>query len=318
MKNKPLFPLLLTILITSCSNNVKVIQSKIFPFDTFVEIKLMEGTKENVSDIANIINYYDELSDNYQSKGINNIYSINQTNEQIEIDEALYKMLEKSFTMKEKGATMYNPLCGSLAKKWKDCFEKKEVLSTAIIQDELTKINNSKINFLENNKVQREGQAEIDLGGIAKGYTLDIVKAYLEEKELTRYIINAGSSSILLGEKNTKDGLFNVGLKDVDNAYLKLKNCFVSTSSISEQHVVIDGVTYSHIVNPQTGSAISENDAVIVISNNGAEGDALSTAMMMNSVDKIKELETIFEVKTIVVKNGKIVYQNSNLEVNYH
>ena len=109
-----------------------------------------------------------------------------------------------------------------------------------------------------------------------------------------------------------------MGLKDVNNAYLKLKYCFVSTSSISEQNVVVDGVTYSHIINPQTGSAISVNDAVIVVSNNGAQGDAFSTSMMMNSVEEIKEIETQYNVQTIVVKGGEIIYQNANLEVYYH
>jgi thiamine biosynthesis lipoprotein len=111
--------------------------------------------------------------------------------------------------------------------------------------------------------VTRVGEAEIDLGGIAKGYALDIAKQYLDSKKVTKYIIDAGSSSILLGEKDTKDGLFNIGLKDIKNAYLKAKNCFVSTSGTSEQLTVIDGVKYSHIVNPKTGSVVSLHVSVI-------------------------------------------------------
>ena len=133
-----------------------------------------------------------------------------------------------------------------------------------------------------------------------------------------QYLINGGSSSLLLGEKNTKDGLFTIGLKDLNNAYLKLKNCFISTSSISEQGVKIGDITYSHIINPNTGSAINENDAVIVISDNGALGDALSTSMMNNTVDEITAIETQYNVQTIVIKNNKVIYKNSGIEVSYH
>ena len=318
MKNRSILPILLTTIFTSCSSNVNPIESKIFCFDTYVEVKLYQGDKGNLKDIEDIVNTYDRLTDNYKTRDVNNVYSINQTNEEVEIDEALFDLLDLSIRMSNFDGSYFNPLCGSLAKKWKDSLDKKEVLSQEIIDEEVDKIVNTHLGFSSGDKVQRIGEAEIDLGGIAKGYTLDKVQDYLKSKQLTQYLINGGSSSILLGEKTTKDGLFNVGLKDVHNAYLKLKNCFVSTSSISEQSAVIDGVTYSHIINPHTGSAISVNDAVIVVSNNGALGDVLSTSMMMNTIDEIKTLETKFDVQTIVVKNGNIIYQSESLEVFYH
>ena len=79
----------------------------------------------------------------------------------------------------------------------------------------------------------------------------------------------------------------------------------------------IGDVTYSHIVNPVTGQAINENDAVIVISNKGYYGDALSTSLMMNTVSEIKEIEVEHNIQTIVIKNHQIVYKNENIEV-YH
>lgn len=318
MKNKYILPIFLTVLLTSCSNNAKPIESKIFCFDTYIEAKLYQGNKDNLKDIEDIINFYDKLTDNYKSRDINNVFTINNTNEEVEVDKALYDLLDSSVKMCDFEGSYFNPLCGSLAKKWKDAINKKEVLAQEIIEEELNKIINTHLVFGSDNKIQRVGDAEIDLGGIAKGYTLDKVKSYLEEKDLSQYLINGGSSSILLGEKNTRDGYFNVGLKEINNAYLKLKNCFVSTSATSEQGAVIDGVTYSHIINPHTGSAVSANDAVIVVSNLGMVGDMLSTSMMMNSLDEIKVLETLFNVKTIVVKSGYIIYQNEALEVSYH
>ena len=59
-----------------------------------------------------------------------------------------------------------------------------------------------------------------------------------------------------------------------------------------------------------------ENDAVIVILNPsiGYLGDALSTSMMMNTVDEIKQIEIATNAKTIVVKDGEIVYRNPGIE----
>ena len=309
---------LLAIAITSCSNNNKLIESKVFCFDTLTEVRLYEGNKSNIKDIEDILNKISDITDNYESKSNNGVYQINQTNEEIVVDEELYQLLQDSLDMAANGVDNFSPLCGSLSKKWKEALAEKEILSEIVINEELNKINNTTLTLKENNVVQRTGDAEIDLGAVAKGYALDLVNNYLQENNITSYLINAGSSSIALGEKKTKDGLFTIGLKEVKDAYIKAKNCFVSTSSIYEQGVTIDGVTYSHIVNPKTGSAINENDGVIVLSSNGCFGDAMSTSLMNNTVEEIKLIEEENDIKTIVIRNNNIVYSHKDIEVKYH
>ncbi|MBR0294318.1 MAG: FAD:protein FMN transferase [Bacilli bacterium] len=315
MKRLLLFIPLLTLI--SCSQT-KIVNSKIFCFDTMININLYEGDSGNLKDIEGIFTRYDKLSDNYRSRDVHNVYTINHTNEEVVVDNGLYNLLNKAFSVKNEGAAYFDPLCGSLSKKWKESLEKGEVLSDEIINEELEKMHVSSIEFNENNKIKRLGEAEIDVGGIAKGYALDEVYTYLKNKDISHYLVNAGSSSILVGEKNNKSGLFSIGINDLTNAYIELKNCFVSTSGVSTQGVKINDVTYSHIINPVTGSAINNYDAVIVISDKGYLGDALSTSMMMNSVDEIKEIEEIQNVKTIVIKDKKIVYSNKDIEVKYH
>ena len=312
-----IFPLL-AIALTSCSTNNKVIESKVFCFDTLVEAKLYDGKNEHIKEVEKILNNISDLTDNYELKSNNGVYAINQTNEEITIDEKLYSLIVDSLYMSYNVADYFNPLCGSLSKKWKESLAKKEILSETVINEELEKINNTVITLKENNVIQRTGEAEFDLGGVAKGYALDLVNNYLQENGVGSYLINAGSSSIALGEKQNKDGFFTVGLKEVKNAYIKAKNCFISTSSIYEQGVTIDGVTYSHIINPKTGSAINVNDGVIVISSNGAYGDVMSTSLMNNTVEEIKLIEEENDIKTIVIKNNNIVYSHKDIEVKYH
>ena len=311
MKFKKILPLVLITFLSACSNQ----QSRVFYFDTMIDIKLFEGNKQNTKDLEKLFDLYDVLSDNYLPRNMVNVYSINHTNEDLPIDAELYNLLKVAFDVQTKGATYFNPLCGSLAKKWKSSLNGQQILDENTINEELLKISNTTLTFKVNNVVQRIGEAEIDLGGIVKGYALDLSYDYLKSNNISHYLIDAGNSSILLGEKNSDDGLFTVGLNNVPNTYMKLKNCFVSTSSISQQGVKIGDITYSHIVNPVNGSAINENDAVIVISDNGALGDALSTSMMMNTIDEIKDIEAEQNVKAIVIKDNKIVYQNSEIEV---
>ena len=301
----------------SCTSNQELISCKIYSFNTISYFYLYQENKAKFNDIKSIFDLYDELSDNYLPRGEENIFSINQKQGDVEIDEHLYDLLKKSFDVMNT-ATFYSPLIGSLAKKWKESLRNKEVLSESVILEELEKINNSHITFLDNNVINRVGTAELDLGGIVKGYVIDRTYEYLKDNNIKHYLINAGNSSLLVGEKKTNNGYYNIGFKDLPNKYIKMKNCFVSTSGVSTQGVKIDGVTYSHIINPYTGSAINNYDAVIVINDSGYLGDALSTSMMMNTLEEIKELEFSLSLQTIVIKDGNVLYHHPDLKIYNH
>ena len=311
MKLKFLILPLLIIPLSSCNKELK---RNSFYFDTYTETRLFEGNEEDLDNIDELLLRIDRLTDNYRSRSINNVFTINNSTEPVEVDSKLYEVLKASFCNCLEPLNYFNPLCGSLSKKWKESLENNVVLPQTTIDEELLKIASTSVEFLDNNQVKKNGDAEIDLGAVAKGYALDKVKQYLDSQKYTKYLVDAGQSSILLGEKNGGKK-FKIKISNLDNTYLNLKNCFISTSSYDKQVVEIDGVNYSHIINPKTGSANNENDAVIVISNKGYLGDILSTAFINESLDSIKELEQHYEVKTIVIKDKQIVYKNESIEV---
>ena len=313
MKAKLSLLLLPLISLVSCSSG-KEISRKSFYFDTYTETRLYEGKESNLNDINQIFSKIDKLTDNFDERNINNIYTINKTNENVVVEPELYDILSLSFSTSLSSLNYFNPLCGSLSKKWKESLNTKQVLSETVINEELEKMTNTHLELLDNNTVQRTGESEIDLGAVAKGYALDKAKEYLDAQSIKKYLVDAGSSSILLGEKEGGKN-FNIKVSNLANSYFELKNCFISTSSLTRQVVEIEGQKYSHIVNPTTGSAINVHEAVIVISDVGYIGDILSTDFVNESLDSIKQLEQQFSVKTIVIDNNQISYKTEGIEV---
>ena len=101
----------------------------------------------------------------------------------------------------------------------------------------------------------------IDLGGIAKGYIADRVKAYLADRGVESAILSFGGNIVAIGEK--PDGsAWKVGIQDIDRPtgeYMLVAQNFggsTVTSGIYERGFELDGVYYHHILDPKTGWSV--------------------------------------------------------------
>jgi thiamine biosynthesis lipoprotein len=133
----------------------------------------------------------------------------------------------------------------------------------------------------------------IDLGGIAKGYILDQALRVLRETGLPRALLVAGGD-ILAGEAPPGRAGWQIEIVGAGEAFRRqaesLANGALSTSSDGEQFVVIDGVRYSHVVDPRTGMALTNSRRAYVIAGSGAMADGLATAFTVTDSAGVRRL----------------------------
>ena len=171
---------------------------------------------------------------------------------------------------------------------------------------------------------------QIDLGGIAKGYAGDCVKAIFEAHGCTG-VIDLGGDVVFAGMK--EDGSpWRIAIKDPNKpsdflGTLSANNeCAVVTSGVYERSFTENGVTYHHIIDPATGKpAESGLVSVTVICGYGEAADALSTALFVMGADKAEKLcakafsaalsssvpsdRTLFSY-LLVTDDGRVLYSN--------
>ncbi len=147
---------------------------------------------------------------------------------------------------------------------------------------------------LDGTTVKTPLDMSLDLGGIAKGYTSDRIMELLSDNGVESAVISLGGNVQTLGNK--PDGSeWNVGIIDPfdENEYIGgVKNAdkAVITSGGYQRNFEEDGVTYHHIIDPATGyPANSGLSSVTIISDNGIEADALSTALFVLGLEKASE-----------------------------
>jgi thiamine biosynthesis lipoprotein len=137
---------------------------------------------------------------------------------------------------------------------------------------------------IEGNTVMLLNGAEIDLGGIAKGYIADRVADYLRGKGVTSACINMGGNVVAIGTKPNGER-WTVGVRDPNGTpdqseeVLLIEDAAVVTSGNYERFFLRDGVRYHHILDPKTGMPVMNGLAsVTVIGARSDLCDALSTA----------------------------------------
>ena len=123
----------------------------------------------------------------------------------------------------------------------------------------------------------------LDLGGIAKGYAVDEAFRVLEGRGMRRMLI-AASGDIRVGEPPPGEAGWSIELADPTPTaspprQLLLRNLAVSTAGDLSQHLDLDGVRYSHIVDPKAGVGLTNQMLVTVIADDCTTSDTLDTTV---------------------------------------
>ena len=124
----------------------------------------------------------------------------------------------------------------------------------------------------------------LDLGSIAKGYAIDEALATLRRSGVTRALVTGGGDMAASEPPPGRAGWrITLAPLDVPNApaerHVHLRNAGLGTSGDLFQHVEIDGVRYSHIVNPKTGFGLTDHSLVTVIGRDCITANTAATAV---------------------------------------
>jgi thiamine biosynthesis lipoprotein len=158
----------------------------------------------------------------------------------------------------------------------------------------------------------------INLGGIAKGYSVESVIALLRKAGVQQAMASAGGDTRLLGKRGEKPWI--VGVRDPDQAdgfvtRLALNDEAVSTSGDYERFFIEDGVRYHHILNPSTGKSAGEVRSVTVIGPDATMTDGLSTSVfVLGPKAGLALIESLAGYETVIVDKQHRVFFSTGLD----
>jgi len=132
-------------------------------------------------------------------------------------------------------------------------------------------------------RFSQEG-TRINLGGIGKGYSCDVVANLLRKAGVKSGRVNAGGDTRLIGDRQGRPWI--MGIRDPDAAdrwvtRLSLSDEAISTAGDYERFFDEDGVRYHHIINPKTGDSARGVRSVTVIGPDATMTDGLDNSVFI-------------------------------------
>ena len=160
----------------------------------------------------------------------------------------------------------------------------------------------------------------IDLGGIGKGYAVELVDELIDESGFENGYFSFGTSSMAInGSATSQDGKWELAFRDPrgtgDGSYLSLRtaNVAVSTSGDYENYYMIEGTRYCHIIDPDTGRPINNGIATAsCVGGDAGEDDARTTAICTMTPAEAVAYINREDIKAMDLKMSFVVVSGDN------
>ena len=235
---------------------------------------------------------------------------------------ALWRALTAARRAYEDSGGAFDVSVGPLMKLWGFHRRRNTLPSDAEVASCLASVGLDKADFDDEAKTVRftAPGMSLDLGGIAKGYALDLVSETVRTQGVRRGLIDLGGNIRCLDEPPPGRTAYSIGVRhpfanDELLGTIDVLDCSIATSGNYEQFVELEGKKVSHIVDPRTGRPVANVASVTVVTPAGVDSDVFSTAIFVGG-DAVAETLCATRQRTGVLRveldeTGKSVIHKS-------
>jgi len=311
------------IIIYSCSselNKIEVING--FTFGTTFTIQVESNLNKNnlktsIDSLLNIINL--SMSTYIPNSDIS---KINRGDTLLVVDYHFKKVFLKSYDLWHQSNGFFDPSVGSLVNAYGFGPEKKiEILSDKKIDSLLKLTGFYKISLTKKGTIKKKPpNIYIDFNALAKGYTLDIIGDFLDDKKTENYLIEIGGEILAKGKNPNTNKYWKIAIDNPSQSktpvYIKtlsLNNKALATSGNYRKYRIdsLTGKKHVHSINPINGkSEISKIISVSVIANDCMTADAWATTLMIMPIEMSKPIiENLNEIDAFWILSDEIGFK---------
>ena len=224
------------------------------------------------------------MSDYDPSSELSKLSDLAGSGKAARISDDLYRVLDAGQALATNSAGAFDMTAGAATQLWRRARRLKRMPPEYVIEN-ARKASGYRAFKLDGDAKTAEltkPGVRLDLGGIAKGYALDESLKVLHKHGLRQALVSAGGDIAAGDAPPGKPGwkIALLGLKENAAAeFIWVSNGAVATSGDLFQVLELDGKRHSHIIDPRTARAITEQRLVHVLASTAMQADSLATAI---------------------------------------
>jgi thiamine biosynthesis lipoprotein len=207
------------------------------------------------------------------------------TREFVAIRSDTSRLLEHSQSVWHATSGAFDPTVGPVTRLWRKSRASRVMPAPDVLESARSLVDFSRVERSLPGSTQRCRLApgmSLDFGAIAKGYAADEAVKVLASLGYPSSLVSL-AGDIAAGDAPPSSRGWEIqinsgqGIEPEGTAFIA--NLCVSTSGDTEQVIEIQGVRYSHIIDPRLGWAISDRRSVTTFSPRGWEADGCATGL---------------------------------------
>jgi len=267
----------------------------------------------NQSQIDSLLDDFDRSASIWVEGSI--ISRINNNDPEVMPDTHFIDVFLQAKRVSEETNGAFDITIGPLVNAWGFGFKNKIDVDQHVVDSLLPLVNFNAVNMVNGKIVKNNPGIHIDYNAIAQGYSVDLTGGFLHQNGIDNYLVDIGGEVLARGNK--PDGKqWIVGIEKpsegmnserILNATLEMKNKAIATSGNYRKFYEVDGVRYSHTIDPKTGYPVKHSMlSATVMADSASIADAYATAFMVMGLEKAKNfLDLHPEMEAYFIYSGK-------------
>jgi FAD:protein FMN transferase len=273
--------------IAGCSpQEPPVYEEQAYIFGTLVEIKIAGEPEGRARELAGkVFQEFGRLHNQLHAwkpgplKKINDAFALG---ERVPVDPETASIIRDATRYAEQSGELFDPAIGALIELWG--FHAEEPAARRPDPSQITRLVAAKpvmtdITVADGHAASGNRTVQLDFGGYAKGYALDLANRYLRSQGVRGGLINIGGNILAIGGRGNRP--WRVGIQHPRApsaiATIELRDGeAIGTSGDYQRYFLVDGHRYCHIIDPRTGYPVQGVEAATVVVPKGPVAGTLS------------------------------------------
>jgi thiamine biosynthesis lipoprotein len=225
----------------------------------------------------------------------------------VQVSREVHDILQRSLQYAVLTDGLFDITIGPIVDLWGIGTPYQQVPDESELQRVLPYVGYQNVEISENGGIRlRYPEVKLDLGGIAKGYSIDRAIEVLRGYDMISALVNAGGDIRGIGTK--PDGTpWRIGIQHPRKpndivGVIQLQDAAVATSGDYERFFMHNNIRYHHIFVPHTGMPAQACQSVTIITKTAEAADVFATAVFVMGPERgLKFIEDQTDVEGMII-----------------